>query len=112
MEGWPCLLLVSNSLTLTLFGGWRRLGGLRCFALPQEPVVAKLPENIQEENSGDAQHDQALEQTIHSGDGAGDDDPGNPREGDETEQDGNQEHHGKQSPSSGSRRFMTTRSRF
>jgi hypothetical protein len=63
-------------------------------------MVAKLPENIQEKDSGDAQHDQALEETIHGGDRAGDDDPGNPGERDKAEQDGNQEHHGKQWTSS------------
>src|SRR5713101_9793902 len=84
---------------LTFFGRGRRLGWT-CFALSQEAAVAKLPESIQEEDPGDAQHDEALEKTIDGGDGAGDDDPGDPRERDETEQDGNQEHHRKQWTSS------------
>src|SRR5712692_7904506 len=84
---------------LTFFGrGWL-LGGC-CLALPQESAVAKLPENIQEEDAGDAQHDEALEKTIDGGDGATHDDPADPRERDEAEQDGNQEHHGKQWTSS------------
>src|SRR5260370_13335331 len=50
------------SWSLTFFGG-RLLGGLR-LAFSQEPAVAKLPESIQEENPENAQHDEALEQTI------------------------------------------------
>src|SRR5207249_6105524 len=69
---------MSSYWSLALFGGRRPLGGL-CFALPQEPLVAKLPENIQEEDPGNAQHDQAFEQAIHRGERPGDDDPTNPR---------------------------------
>src|SRR5205807_9983669 len=91
--------------SLSFFGRGRRLRGCP-FALPQEPPVAKLPENIQEEDPGDAQHNQALEETVHCGERPGDDDPTNPRERNEAEQNGNQEHHRKQWTSSSS--FIAT----
>ncbi len=78
-----------------LFGCGRLLGGL-CSALAKEAAIAKLPEDVEEENSGDAQHDQAFKEAVHGGDGAADDDPADPGERDEAEQNRNQEHHWKQ----------------
>src|SRR5436309_5415248 len=100
MEYWPLFLA-----PLALVGGGRRLGWL-CLALAKEAVVAKLPENVEEKNAGDAKHDDALEKAVHGGDGAGDDNPPDARERDEAEQDGNQEHHGKQWTSLGA--FVAT----
>src|SRR5712692_661130 len=80
---------------LTLFGGRRGLCGIR-LVLSEQPAVAQFPESIQEEDPGEAQHNQALEKAIHRGDGPADDDPGNAREGDEAEQNGNQKHQGTQ----------------
>src|SRR6266513_3700000 len=94
MEDWPFFLV-----PLALVGGGRRLGWF-CLALAKEAAVAKLPENVEEKNAGDAEHDDALEKAVHRGDGAGDDNPGDARERDEAEQDGNQEHHRKQWTSS------------
>src|SRR5258708_39661978 len=87
------------SLSLTLFGCGRLLGR-SYFALAKKAAVAKLPEDVEEENSGDAQHDQAFKEAVHGGDGAADDDTADPGERDYAEQNGNQEHHGKQETSS------------
>src|SRR5437016_5903478 len=98
-RGWRAGHVFSGSLTLF---GRRRLFRGCSFALPRESPVAKFPENIQKEDSGDAQHDQTFEETIHRGDSTGDNDPADPRKRDEAEQNGNQEHHGKQWTSSSS----------
>jgi len=85
---------------LTLIGGRRWLAGGLGFALAEETAVAEFPENVEEEDARDAEHDEALEKTVHGGEGARDENPPDPREWDEAEQDGNQEHHGKQWTSS------------
>jgi hypothetical protein len=63
-------------------------------------LIAELPEDIEEENSGDAQHDEAFEEAVDGRDRSGVNDPTDPRKRDEAEQNGNQEHHWEQSPSS------------
>jgi hypothetical protein len=84
---------------LALVGGGGLAGGFG-FGFSEEAVVAELPEDVEKENSRDAEHDQAFEEAVDGGDRSGVDDPADPRKRDEAEQDGKQQHHWKQSPSS------------
>jgi len=49
-------------------------------------MITTLQKNIQEEDAGEGEEDQAHEQAVDTEEGADDYDPGDTREGDETEQ--------------------------
>src|SRR6266850_7838511 len=84
--------------SLTLVGGWGWFSRLRSFAFSKEALITEFPEHVQEENPGDAQHDQDFEEAVHGGHRSGVDDPANPRERNEAEHNRNQEHYGAHSP--------------
>src|SRR5438093_106460 len=72
--------------SLTLVGGRGWFSRLRSFAFSEEALITEFPEHVQEENPGDAQHDQDFEQAVHGGHRSGVDDPADPRERDKAEQ--------------------------
>ena len=55
---------------------------LRLRRLLEGELLLRFQIYVQEKYAGKGQHNDANEKTIHGGDGAGDDYPGNPREGD------------------------------
>jgi hypothetical protein len=72
---------------LTIFGGGRFAGGLG-FGFAEKAFVAEFPENVKEEDAGDAEHDEAFEKAVHGGESARDDDPADTGERDDAEQNG------------------------
>jgi hypothetical protein len=74
-------------------------------------MFTELQENIQEEDGGYDEKNQAHEQAVDAGNGATNEDPHDAREWEKAEQDGNQEHHWKQETSTKSEsRPLRTRS--
>src|ERR1700676_2349958 len=94
-----------TSLAMLTRLGCRRLlrrSGLAFLQRGEDTAIAQFQEDVQKKNAGERQKNEAHEHAVDRGDGAGDEDPGDARERDEAEQDGNQEHQEQQDTSSSS----------
>jgi hypothetical protein len=78
------------------------VGGGAWFGWPWGLIfAAELPESVEKENAGEAEHDEDLKQAVDGLPRIGDKDPGYACKGNQAKHDGDQEHHGRQVASSG-----------